>query len=214
MGVIALYQDITELEFLRNEIGNLERLKLVGQMAASIAHEIRNPLATIRGFVQLLQKERETGKEYYNIIIEELDRANSIISDFLSLSKNRIVEMEEYNLNDIIKELYPIFLAETNIRAQYIDLDLDQQLPKLRLNKKEIKQLLLNLIRNATEAMGQGGKITISTKKEEEVMLLKIADTGPGIPKEIMDKLFQPFFTTKEGGTGLGLSVSMSIAEK
>ncbi len=214
-GAIALYQDITELEILRNEMENLERLNLVGQMAASITHEIRNPMATIRGFVQLLQQQKKKpSQSYYKIIIDELDRANSIISDFLSLSKNRIVEMQEYNLNDIISELYPIILAEANIQGQFVDIDLDNALQNVKLNKREIIQMILNLVRNAFEAMEKGGRLTLITKKEDGKVHLFIKDTGIGISKEILDKLFQPFFTTKEGGTGLGLAVTKSVIEK
>jgi len=215
IGAITIFQDITELEILRNEITNMERLNLVGQMAASITHEIRNPMATIKGFIQLLKEESPgDNQHYYQIIINELDRANNIISDFLSLSQNRIIEMNYYNLNDIIEELYPILSADANIKGHFIDLELDQELPDLLLNKKEIKQLILNLTRNSTESMSNSGRLLILTKKFDDEVELQISDTGCGIPKPILKKIFEPFYTTKEGGTGLGLAVSKSIVEK
>ncbi len=216
MGAIALYQDVTELEILRNELENMERLNLVGQMAASITHEIRNPMASVRGFIQLLKEgnDKKTN-DYYNVIIEELDRANKIISDFLSLSQSRVIDMAECNVNDIIKELYPIIKADANIRGQDIQVNLDEALPNVTLNNKEIKQLILNLARNAIEAMKQGGILTITTSKmNNDDIEIRITDTGIGISNDKIDKLFRPFFTTKDGGTGLGLSVSKSIVEK
>lgn len=216
IGAITIFQDITELEILRNEITNMERLNLVGQMAASITHEIRNPMATIRGFIQLLKERSITeNQHYYQIIINELDRANNIISDFLSLSQNRVIEMNQYNLNNIINELYPILSADANIKGHFIDLELDNTVPDLLLNKKEIKQLILNLARNSTESMINSGRLLISTKNiDGNEAELQISDTGCGIPNSILKKIFDPFYTTKEGGTGLGLPVSKSIVEK
>ena len=215
IGAVALYQDITELENLRSEMGNIERLNLVGQMAASITHEIRNPMATVRGFIQLLSEQADKGKEgYYSIILNELDRANGIITDFLSLSQSRVLEMNECNLNEIIKELQPIIMADTNIKGQYFELLLDERLPNLLLNKKEIKQLLLNLARNGTEAMTSGGKLIISTRLLDNQVELLVTDTGSGISQEKIGRIFEPFFTTKERGTGLGLSVTKSIVDK
>ncbi len=214
-GAIALYQDVTELEILRQEIEHIERLNMVGQMAASITHEIRNPMATIRGFIQLLRERSEmNSKEYFDIIIDELDRTNNIITDFLSLSQSRVIEMSDYNLNNIINELYPILLADANIKGQYLEINLFKALSNQKMNKKEMKQLILNLARNATEAMGQSGVLTIATNQRDAIIELQISDTGVGIQKDRIDKLFQPFYTTKEGGTGLGLSVSKSIVEK
>ncbi|KJD45653.1 two-component system sensor histidine kinase NtrB [Paenibacillus terrae] len=214
-GVIIALQDITELETLRSELGNFERLSLVGQMAAGITHEIRNPMAVVRGFLQLMrEKSPDSLGHYYRIVMEELDRANGIINDFLSLAQNRIVEKEQCHLHDIIRELTPLLWADANLRGQTIELKLEDHVAMLHLNSKEMKQLLLNLSRNAMEAMGDKGVLTISTHEEGDFVELEVKDTGPGIPQNQLEKLFQPFYTTKTKGTGLGLALCQSIVER
>lgn len=215
IGATLLSHDITEISQLRDEFGRMERLSLVGQMAASITHEIRNPMAVIRGFIQLM-KERSPDhqREYFRIVMEELDRANAIISDFLSLAQNRIVHKEKTSLNDIVNELVQLLWAEANLRGQTIEVELDERLPLLELNDKEIKQLILNLARNAMEAMGNDGLLSLRTRFLPNMAQLLVADNGCGIPKEKMERLFEPFYTTKTRGTGLGLPLCLSIVER
>lgn len=214
-GAALIAYDVTELTKLRDEIGRMDRLSLVGQMAASITHEIRNPMAVVRGFVQLM-KERspEHQHHYFRIVMEELDRANSIISDFLSLAQNRVLMMEMSSLNDIIHDLLPLLHADANMRGQWIEADLQESLPSMMMNQREIKQMMLNIARNGMEAMNDKGLLHISTSMESNKVILKIADTGTGIPQEKIKDLFEPFYTTKAQGTGLGLPLCLSIAER
>ncbi|KGP79267.1 hypothetical protein P364_0125225 [Paenibacillus sp. MAEPY2] len=215
IGAMLIIQDITELEMLRSELDNVDRLSLVGQMAASITHEVRNPMAVVRGFLQLMQeKSPESLDHYYRIVLEELDRANSIINDFLSLAQNRIAEKEESQLHDIIHELSPLLWADANLRGQSIEFMLAHDVPKLHLNSKEIKQVVLNLARNGMEAMNEKGVLTLETRLVDDTVELCVRDTGPGIPRVKQEKLFEPFFTTKAKGTGLGLSMCLSIVER
>ncbi|MGC5776867.1 ATP-binding protein [Paenibacillus pabuli] len=214
-GAMLIIQDITELEMLRSELDNVDRLSLVGQMAASITHEVRNPMAVVRGFLQLMQeKSPQSLDHYYRIVLEELDRANSIINDFLSLAQNRIAEKEESQLHDIIHELSPLLWADANLRGQSIEFKLAHDVPKLHLNSKEIKQVVLNLARNGMEAMNEKGILTLETRVVDDTVELCVRDTGPGIPPGKHEKLFEPFFTTKAKGTGLGLSMCLSIVER
>jgi signal transduction histidine kinase len=214
-GAVMVSMETTELIRLRKEIGHIEQLSLVGQMAASITHEIRNPMAVIRGFVQLMQEKKMVSNEQYlEIMLEELDRANGIIDDFLSLAQNRVVPMEYCDLHAIIRQLEPLVLAEANLRGHTLRLELSPELSPLLLNAKEIKQLLLNLLRNGMEAMEEKGVLTITTRELEEEVELQVSDTGKGIPEEVRRKLFEPFFTTKTRGTGLGLAVCLSIVER
>lgn len=215
IGAVAIVQDITELETLRMELNHVERLSLVGQMAAGITHEIRNPMAVVRGFLQLMrEKSPPTLDHYYRIVMEELDRANGIINDFLSLAQNRPVESEKCHLHGIIRELTPLLWADANLRGQTIEVKLDDSMPELLLNAKEIKQLILNLSRNAMEAMAEKGQLTLETRMTDQGGLLVVSDTGPGIPPGQREKLFEPFFTTKAKGTGLGLALCLSIVER
>ncbi|MCM3784880.1 ATP-binding protein [Neobacillus mesonae] len=215
IGTSLILQDITELENLRNELAHVERLSLVGQMAASITHEVRNPMAVVRGFLQLMhEKSPRSLDHYYRIVMEELDRANGIINDFLSLAQNRIVEKEEVHLHDVIQDLLPLLWADANMRGQTIKLNLSENLPKCHLNPKEMKQLILNLARNGMEAMDSKGTLFIETSVTENQINLKVMDEGPGIPASAQEKLFEPFYTTKSKGTGLGLALCLGIAER
>lgn len=214
-GILFIGHDVTELNQLKDEVGRMERLSLVGQMAASITHEIRNPMAVIRGFVQLLnERSSDEQQSYFRIVMEELDRANGIINDFLSLAQNRIVEKETGNLHDVLNELVPLISADANMRGQLIELRLCEEASPLEINSKEIKQLVLNLARNAMEAMSDKGVLRIETFDREDAVELRVTDNGVGIPQEKLERLFEPFFTTKTNGTGLGLALCFSIVER
>ena len=215
LAVSLFVQDITELHILRHEIDHMDRLSLVGQMAASITHEIRNPMAVIRGFVQLLEeKSGSKGHEYFRIIIDELDRANAIITDFLALAQQREVKKEFQQINKVIDDLSPLLLADANLRGQTMEITLAEQLPPISINEREIKQLMLNLSRNAMEAMDQNGHLHISTTRCSEGILLCVSDLGPGISDDMKIKIFEPFVSTKDTGTGLGLPLCADIAKR
>ncbi|MBP2656269.1 MAG: kinE 1 [Firmicutes bacterium] len=212
---VVITQKITEQKKYEEELVRLERLNLVGELAAGIGHEIRNPLTTVRGYLQMFQR-NDQFKEYHNqlnTIIEELDRANDIITDFLSLAKNKHVQLKPGNINDTIRALYPLLKAEAFLSGHEVQTDIGD-IPRICYDDKEIRQLILNLVRNGFEAMDSGGTLTIKTYYYNNKVILDIQDKGPGIPKEVLDKLGTPFVTTKENGTGLGLSVCYRIAER
>lgn len=212
---IGVFKDITEKKKLEKEMARLDCLNIVGQMAASISHEIRNPLCVIRGFLQLLDSKEEYQKdrEYIKIMIEELDRANSIINEFLSFAKNKPVNKQLYNLNSIILNLCPLIEAEGIVSDKEIKLELGG-IPDLWIDEKEIRQLILNLCRNGLEEMSSGGVLSIKTGYIDGGVILSVTDQGKGINPAILDKVGTPFFTTKENGTGIGLAVCYSIAER
>ncbi|WP_372660512.1 ATP-binding protein [Cohnella sp.] len=214
-GVLFIGHDISELQSLKDEVGKMERLSLVGQMAASITHEIRNPMAVIRGFVQLLnERSPQDQQSYFRIVLDELDRTNAIINDFLSLAQNRIVPKEPSDLHEIINKLIPLMWADANMRGQSIDLRLCNHMDLLEMNRKEIKQLILNLARNGMEAMNDKGVLRIETINFEDTVQLRVIDNGIGIPQDKLVNLFEPFYTTKMNGTGLGLPLCLSIVER
>jgi len=199
-----------ELEFAR-----LERLNLIGEMAAGIGHEVRNPMTTVRGFLQVLSSKTtdSTDKEYFSLMIEEIDRANSIITEYLALSKDRVVEKKIINLNEIITRLLPLIKADAMMQDKYVIFSAGE-LPELLLDEKQIHQLIFNLVRNGLEAMPSGGKLTIRTFIESSEVVMAIQDEGRGIEHHLLDKIGTPFFTTKDNGTGLGLAVCYSIAAR
>lgn len=211
----TIFTDITESKLYKKEMARLDRLHLVGEMAAGIAHEIRNPMTTIRGFLQLFTENKDLSnyKGHLDLMIEELDRANSIISEFLSLARNRTVELKDQNLNTLIKNIFPLLQADGLVTDKSVELDL-QDVPGLKLDEKEIRQLVHNLVRNGMEAMPSYETLIIRTYIENGEIVLAIVDRGGGIPLEIAEKIWTPFFTTKDTGTGLGLAVCYSIARR
>lgn len=195
------------------EMERLARLDLLGQMAASVGHEVRNPMTTVRGFLQMMLVKEKNGsnKEFYQIMIDELDRANRIISEFLSLAKNRTEKRRPMSLNTILETMYPLLNAEAIKNDQIIVYELCN-VPLLILDESEIRQLFLNLVKNSLEAMPKKGVVRIRTFYSNQTVILEVADTGSGIPVHVLNKLGTPFLTTKEGGTGLGLPVCYGIA--
>jgi signal transduction histidine kinase len=214
-GICALIKDITEKKKYEKELKRLSGLQLIGQMAAGISHEIRNPMTTVRGFLQLLKEANnfEKYKQYIGIMIEELDRANSIITEFLSMSNTRTSDLQELSLNSILYDIAPLIEIDAFNQNKYVKID-TQTIPKLLLNRNEIRQLIINLYRNGLEAMEEGKTLTIRTYKENGCVILAFVDQGEGIKPEVLEKLGTPFFTTKEKGTGLGLGVSYAIAAR
>ncbi|TXK81439.1 response regulator [Paenibacillus sp. N3.4] len=198
---------------MEKEMAKLARLNLIGEMAAGIAHEIRNPMTTIRGFLQMSKRNQNMAVEYIDIMLEELNRANSIITEFLSLAKNKTTHLQLTNLNDIITSMHPLIQAEAMLSGKHFHVNYGM-ITDLQLDEKEIRQLILNMAMNGLESMSAGGAFTISTYTEGKEIILKIEDQGSGIKEEYVEKLGTPFFTTKETGTGLGLAVCYSIAAR
>lgn len=214
-SVLCIVRNISELTRLKQELSRFDQLHLVGEMAASIGHEVRNPMTTVRGYLQLFDRKPEFAgyRETFNTMIEELDRANAIISEFLSLAKNKTVTLKQQNLNTIISAIAPLIQSTAIMSNKRLQLDL-RKIPDLLLDVQEIRQLILNLVNNGLDAMLPDQLITIKTFIKNNKVVMGIQDTGTGIPPELMDKLGTPFFTTKDHGTGLGLAVCYSIAAR
>lgn len=219
LGAVECYlcvmTDITAKKQLENELARFEQLNIIGEMAAGIGHEVRNPMTTVRGYLQLF-KRKEAFAAYSSQIdtmIEELDRANSIITEFLSLAKNKAVKMQLDNINHVIQRLYPLLQADA-LRSGHCIETVMGDIPDTCFDEKEIRQLILNLVRNGLEAMNESGVVTIRTFRQEQYIVLAVEDMGTGIAKEVMDRLGAPFVTTKDNGTGLGLPVCYRIAER
>lgn len=214
-GALVMVTDITGRKQFEKELARLDRLHLVGEMAAGIGHEIRNPMTTVRGLLQYLGAKNECSKynKHFELMIEELDRANSIISEFLSLARNKVVELTTQNLNTIIETMLPLLESTALLAGKGIRIETGN-IPYLNLNEKEIRQLILNLVRNGLEAMAVGGNLTIKTFEEDQAVVLAVQDEGKGIEPAMLEKIGTPFFTTKEHGTGLGLAVCYSIAAR
>ncbi len=216
LSLLGILIDITEERQFQKEMARVDKLNLICEMAAGIAHEIRNPITTVKGFLQLYQMKpnNDTIQENAQLMIEELDRANSIITEYLSLAKNQTLNLTSKNLNHIILSIAPLLEADASILEKNLKLDLKDDIPDSLFDEAQIRQLLLNICHNGLEAMEAGGTLTIRTYLQDAQIVLEINDQGKGISKDIQDKIGTPFVTDKENGTGLGLAVCYSIASR
>jgi two-component system, sporulation sensor kinase E len=216
-GEVVTMQDrryMTELRKAEQHLAMMDKLNMLGSMAAGIAHEVRNPMTTVKGFLQLMNRNPQlhSYRSTLELMVSELDRANLIISEYLSLANTHTASKKPKLLSEIVEQMLPLLQADATVSGIAISSNLRPNKPLL-VDEKEIKQLVLNLSRNAIEAMKQGGVLTIATYEQDQTVILEVADQGSGIPDSVRDSVFSPFVTTKETGTGLGLSVCRSIAE-
>lgn len=212
----SIIADITERKRMEKEMFRMEKLHLIGEMAAGIAHEIRNPMTTVRGFLQSFARRTDFARfeVQLNLMITELDRANSIITEYLSLAGNKPLNRSQHSLNGIIGSLLPLMESDALLQKKWIVAELSADIPALLLDAPEIRQLILNFVRNGLEAMSSGGQVTVGTSADGDHVVLFVQDQGTGIPQEVAQKLGTPFLTTKENGTGLGLAICYNIAHR
>ena len=193
----------------------LQKIELIGTLAASTAHEIRNPLTGIKGLMQLL-REKYTDSEdqfYFSVINDEISRINEIVSEFLILGKPSCEKQEIIDLQKIITDIEPLILSEANLNKVEYQCFLLKEPIFIECTVDQLKQVLLNVTKNAFESMQDGGTLTIKIKKLPNNCQISITDTGSGIPDEHIEKIFLPFYTSKDNGTGLGLIVCKRIVE-
>ncbi len=214
-----LSQALNDLRATQAQLVQAERLAAVGRLAASVAHELRNPLMVMRNALYYLDRIVSQGnaivsadilRRYLHIIDGEIDRQTKIINDLLFFSRNRPRQLTDVDLNAIISET---LMRVTMPESVEVHRDLDASLPTIRADADHLQQVFVNLITNAVQAMPEGGVLSVRTRKDGADVVIWVADTGAGIPEEAMPNLFQPFFTTKEKGIGLGLSVTRSLVE-
>ncbi|WP_199617332.1 ATP-binding protein [Paenibacillus alkalitolerans] len=191
-----------------------ERLKAVGELAAAMAHEIRNPLTTVKGFLQVSRKSNYNIASYYDIIMHEIKRMSELTAEFLQFSKPVVHSPKLIPLQDCV--LAGIQLTESDITSHghHLHIVAEEEPLYAWLDKDKMVQVLLNVIRNGIEAMDESGALTIAVARRGEYGIIEIADTGRGIPENHLDRLFQPFFSTKSKGTGLGLSICQRIVSE
>ncbi|WP_422124635.1 ATP-binding protein [Planococcus sp. X10-3] len=215
-GICCMLKNIKEKRKYEKELKRLANLDLIGQMAAGISHEIRNPMTTVRGFLQLLKIDEKLVQHegHFNLMIDELDRANAIITEFLSIGNTRTSDMKMMNLNTILQDISPLIKIDTFNQNKQIQI-FTQEIPDLLLNHNEIRQLIINLYRNGLESMEEGRTLTIGTYAENEnCVILAVQDQGSGIDPGIVEKIGTPFYSTKDGGTGLGLGICYAVAAR
>lgn len=210
---IVIIRDISERKKNEELLINSEKLYVAGQLAAGIAHEIRNPLTSLKGFLQLIASGRTSGSPYFDIMKSELNRIENIVSELLMLSKPQVYEMDYTDVREIM--LDTVLLLESQASLYGIEIEAVYGSEPLWIYgvEPQVKQVFINVLKNAIEVMVEGGKIIIATELREEEVLVTVKDEGPGIDEEQLSKMGQPFYTTKDKGTGLGLMVSYKIVD-
>ncbi|MFB0508761.1 MAG: GAF domain-containing protein, partial [Thermodesulfobacteriota bacterium] len=220
--ILYKYLEDAHLELKKAQETLLEREKLaaLGEMAASVAHEIKNPLVSIGGYARRLHKKPDNGlheKRYTDAIIKEVGRLEGILNDILYFSKSTKVVLERFDVNRIIEETLTEMEDEMKSQGIEVEKSLHGNLPEIPCDYQEIKQVFINLITNAREAMGGGGRLTVKTapvsQEDRDCIAIEMRDTGGGIPSEVLHNIFNPFFTTKGWGTGLGLAICHRIVD-
>ena len=220
-GVVAIFQDLTEVKKIQAEMKKHERLAAIGTLAASIAHEIRNPLASIAGSVEVLESELELGGdlgELLDLIIKESDRLNRLITDFLDFSREQLPLFGEFDPEGLAGEVLQAIRLRPEAGDE-LDLQLDAGNSPQRItgDRDMLKQAFLNLAINACQSMEWCGTLRVSIDEgrsgERKMLGFRFKDSGPGVPEESAQRLFEPFFTTRPKGTGLGLAIAHRFAE-
>ena len=212
----TVFKDVTEKKEIEEQLRKSDTLNVIGELAAGIAHEIRNPMTALKGFIQLLESSiKEEHEMYYQVITSELGRIDSIINEFLILAKPQAIRFQEKDIITIMKETVELLNAQAVLHNVQFISQYEGQLPLVFCEPNQLKKVFINIIKNAIEVMPHGGTISITIKMSNHNQIqISIQDEGIGIPKDKLKKLGQPFYTTKERGTGLGLMVSFKIIEE
>ncbi|MFS0862753.1 PAS domain S-box protein [Fredinandcohnia sp. 179-A 10B2 NHS] len=211
--VLGVARDISERKKAESLMRKNEKLSTAGQLAAGIAHEIRNPLTSVKGFVQLMQNGQDLQRPYLDIMYSEITRVEGIIKELLLLSKPNKENFSEKNVVTIIEQVVTLMETEAALKDVHMKVELRNENLLITCDDNQIKQVFINLIKNAIEAMPAGGEIHLSITTHDQDVIISLRDTGYGIPPEILSKITQPFYTTKDKGTGLGLAVCFNIIE-
>jgi two-component system sensor histidine kinase HydH len=216
-GAVIVLRDLSEIKLLQEKVKRSEKLAAIGELAAGVAHEIRNPLSSIRGFAQFLRhslKDKPQEKEYAETMVTEVDRINRVVTDLLTFARPMTVEISPTDITELIE--HSVRLVEADALSRDVNIRMNiSDLSKLPLDANQITQALLNLLLNALQALPPKGNIEIGAELDasDSRLHLWVKDDGPGIPNNLIEKIFDPFYTTHEKGTGLGLAIVHKIAE-
>jgi two-component system sensor histidine kinase HydH len=216
-GEVLLIRDLTAVKLLEKELQRSERLAALGKMAAGVAHELRNPLSSIKGLAVLIKSQLTAsggGLETADILVKEVERLNRSIGELLDYARPGQLTRQATAIDDIIKKTVSLVQVDAECYKISIVLGLAEDLPQVQVDRDKLNQVLLNLLLNAIQAMPNGGILTVRTEHDSGMIAISIRDSGVGIPPENLQRVFDPYFTTKSNGTGLGLSLSAKIVEE
>ncbi|MGB2783888.1 MAG: ATP-binding protein, partial [Atribacterota bacterium] len=219
-GLVAVIRDVTEIKDLNEEIARNKRLAALGKLSAGIAHEIRNPLSSIRGLAQFVSNsfsKDDERREDLNTIIKEVDRLNNLVVQVLDYAKVKKLNLTSFSLNNLINDIVELFRQEITNKQIKFDVELSPDISLIQADKDQIRQILMNIIINAIQAIPEKGEIKIKTEKDltrgKSAIKLVIEDNGIGIADKDLNQIFDPFFSTKGQGSGLGLSIVYKLVE-
>nr|WP_301296445.1 PAS domain-containing protein [Bacillus velezensis] len=211
-AVQVILRDISERKQTEELMLKSEKLSIAGQLAAGIAHEIRNPLTAIKGFLQLMKPTMGENEHYFEIVFSELSRIELILSELLMLAKpQQNAVKERVNLKKIISEVTALLETQANLKGIFIKTDYEHDSMYINGDQNQLKQVFINLIKNAVESMPDGGTVHIIMTEDEYSVNVTVKDEGDGIPENVLKRIGEPFLTTKEKGTGLGLMVTFNL---
>ncbi len=214
MGHIIVFQDLTDIKELEQRLNQSERLALLGQLAAGLAHEIRNPLSAISGALEMIGDRKWVSEEDKRLVMlanKEVEKLNYLLEDFLILTFPSNNPDYPVDVNELIRETVDSFLTAVRMKALEIELALEEGEICVVANPHRFKQVIWNLLQNAKQAMPDGGSIVIETAARDGKAVIKVSDEGCGIDSEVLPRIFEPFFTTKDVGTGLGLAIAQKV---
>lgn len=210
-----LRQQADQILEIEENLRRVDRLSALGELSAGMAHEIRNPLGSIRGTAEILQDgipEADPRYEFTRILIKEVDRLNRVVQDFLNFARPPVVEQEWVNLEQSIDEV--LVLVRPQLQKSQVELRRQRgEVAPIQGQPEQLRQIFLNLILNALQAMPGGGVLRIATRQQGQAVLVEVGDSGQGIPPEHLEKIFNPFFTTRSEGTGLGLAITSRLMQ-
>ncbi|MDN3015231.1 PAS domain S-box protein [Paenibacillus sp. BSR1-1] len=211
--IVTVSRDIQHRIETGERLRKSEKLAVVGQMAAAVAHEIRNPLTPIKGFMQLLNTEKEINPVYLGIVLDELQRLEVIISEFLTMAKPHAEKTSLVQINSLVGQVVQLLQTQALMKNLEVNFTSINSVPSIIGDPNSLKQVFMNVIQNALDALSEKGRIDVSICVDKLAVIIKIKDNGCGIPEERLLKLGEPFYSTKEKGTGLGLMTSFRIIE-
>ncbi|MBE7101878.1 HAMP domain-containing histidine kinase [Bacillus cereus] len=211
---VYLTEYLNENALLRTEMQKSEKLNIVSELAASVAHEVRNPLTVVRGFIQLLESTEDVkNKDYMRLVLAELDRAEQIISDYLNLARPQIEKKEHICLSAQLIEMTTLMSSFAAMQGVYLQVEISESLYTIG-DKTKLKQAIMNVVKNGIEAIqGNKGYLKVTAIQKDEMIIIRVKDSGVGMTKEQLVRLGQPYYSLKEKGTGLGLMVTFSILQ-
>ncbi|WP_339170644.1 ATP-binding protein [Anoxybacillus sp. FSL W8-1294] len=212
-GLVVIGRDITQQKVAEQLLLKKEKLSVIGELAAGIAHEIRNPLTSIKGFLQMMKETKQVDERFVQIMLDEIERVNQIVTQLLVLAKPQMKAYKPLHLNDVIDYVIELFTYEAILQNVQIKYE-PRTTAIVYGDKNELIQVVVNVVKNALEAMPKGGVLTITTEDEDDRVHLVIEDTGKGIEQERLKHIGEPFYTLKEKGMGLGLTTSMKIVHE